>query len=72
MASINARAAVVESPNAAFRLQQVEIDAPVATYWPDFDETELDRAFRVYAQRDRRFGGVKPEAATTAGSPDAA
>jgi undecaprenyl diphosphate synthase len=40
--------------------------------WPDFDETELDRAFRVYAQRDRRFGGVKPEAATMAGSPDAA
>jgi len=40
--------------------------------WPDFDETELDRAFRVYAQRDRRFGGVKPEAATMAGSSDAA
>jgi len=40
--------------------------------WPDFDETELDRAFRVYAQRDRRFGGVKSEAASMAGSPDAA
>jgi len=40
--------------------------------WPDFDETELDRAFQVYASRDRRFGGVKPEAAMLAGSPDAA
>ena len=40
--------------------------------WPDFDETELDRAFKIYATRDRRFGGVKPEAAVLAGSPDAA
>jgi undecaprenyl diphosphate synthase len=40
--------------------------------WPDFDEKELDRAFKVYATRDRRFGGVKPEAAELAGSPDAA
>ena len=40
--------------------------------WPDFDATELDRAFKVYATRDRRFGGVKPEAAELAGSPDAA
>jgi len=27
--------------------------------WPDFDERELDAAFRAYAQRERRFGGVK-------------
>ena len=40
--------------------------------WPDFDEKELERAFQVYASRDRRFGGVKPEAAVLAGSPDAA
>jgi undecaprenyl diphosphate synthase len=40
--------------------------------WPDFDEAELDRAFKVYATRDRRFGGVKPESAELAGSPDAA
>ena len=40
--------------------------------WPDFDEAELDRAFAVYASRDRRFGGVKPDAAALAGSPDAA
>ena len=29
------------------------------TLWPDFDETELDRAIAAYQQRDRRFGGVK-------------
>jgi undecaprenyl diphosphate synthase len=40
--------------------------------WPDFDETELDRAFAIYASRDRRFGGVKPDAAILAGSSDAA
>ena len=27
--------------------------------WPDFDETELDRAIAAYQARDRRFGGVK-------------
>ena len=27
--------------------------------WPDFDAEELDRALASYAQRDRRFGGVK-------------
>jgi undecaprenyl diphosphate synthase len=31
--------------------------------WPDFDESEVDRALAAYAGRDRRFGGVK-----TAGS----
>ncbi|MFL6679394.1 MAG: undecaprenyl diphosphate synthase family protein, partial [Burkholderiaceae bacterium] len=57
-----------------FLLWQVAYSELVFTdcLWPDFDETELDRAFRVYAQRDRRFGGVKTEAATMAGSPDAA
>jgi len=40
--------------------------------WPEFDDAELDAAFAAYAKRDRRFGGVKPEAATMAGSPDAA
>ena len=40
--------------------------------WPDFDERELDKAFRAYAARDRRFGGVKPEAAATADGPHAA
>ena len=40
--------------------------------WPDFDDAELDRAFKVYATRDRRFGGVKPDAAVLAGSSDAA
>jgi undecaprenyl diphosphate synthase len=27
-------------------------------YWPDFDETEVDRALDAYARRDRRFGGL--------------
>jgi undecaprenyl diphosphate synthase len=27
--------------------------------WPDFGEAQLDAALRAYAQRDRRFGGVK-------------
>lgn len=26
--------------------------------WPDFKETDLERAFEEYARRDRRFGGV--------------
>ncbi|HYM15439.1 MAG TPA: isoprenyl transferase [Dehalococcoidia bacterium] len=30
------------------------------TYWPDFDEGEIDRALEAYAQRQRRFGGVEP------------
>jgi undecaprenyl diphosphate synthase len=25
-------------------------------YWPDFDESELLKAFEWYAQRERRFG----------------
>jgi undecaprenyl diphosphate synthase len=40
--------------------------------WPDFDEAELDRALGTYARRDRRFGGVKPDAAVVAGGSDAA
>lgn len=28
-------------------------------YWPDFNEEELRQAIEVYAQRDRRFGGLK-------------
>lgn len=27
------------------------------TFWPDFDEQELDRAIAYYQKRDRRFGG---------------
>jgi undecaprenyl diphosphate synthase len=26
------------------------------TYWPDFDEAELQKALEHYAQRERRFG----------------
>jgi undecaprenyl diphosphate synthase len=29
------------------------------TLWPDFDETEIDRALDAYAHRERRFGGVR-------------
>jgi len=29
------------------------------TLWPDFDESELDKAIAAYRARDRRFGGVK-------------
>ncbi len=29
--------------------------------WPDFDETELDKALEVYAERDRRYGLVTEE-----------
>lgn len=29
------------------------------TYWPDFDEAELAKAFAFYASRDRRFGTVE-------------
>jgi undecaprenyl diphosphate synthase len=28
-------------------------------YWPDFNEEELRKAIEVYAQRDRRYGGLK-------------
>ncbi|KAF4529932.1 hypothetical protein B566_EDAN018243 [Ephemera danica] len=27
--------------------------------WPDFSEADVDAALRAFAQRDRRFGGVK-------------
>ena len=26
--------------------------------WPDFDKEDLDEALRIYAQRNRRYGGV--------------
>ncbi|HHY53815.1 MAG TPA: undecaprenyl diphosphate synthase family protein, partial [Chloroflexi bacterium] len=28
------------------------------TYWPDFDEAELDKALIEYSRRERRFGRV--------------
>jgi undecaprenyl diphosphate synthase len=28
------------------------------TYWPDFDESELDKALAEYSRRERRFGRV--------------
>ena len=38
------------------------------TYWPDFDESEIDRALDAYAQRQRRYGGVEPAAPSTNGA----
>ena len=31
------------------------------TFWPDFDKKEYAKALTIYAQRDRRFGGVSEE-----------
>ncbi len=31
------------------------------TFWPDFDKEEYAKALEIYAQRDRRFGGVSEE-----------
>jgi undecaprenyl diphosphate synthase len=28
--------------------------------WPDFGDAEIDAALAAYAQRDRRFGGIRP------------
>jgi undecaprenyl diphosphate synthase len=28
--------------------------------WPDFGENEIDAALAAFAQRDRRFGGIRP------------
>lgn len=33
-------------------------------YWPDFDRQQFEEALRIFASRDRRFGGLSP--ATTA------
>lgn len=30
------------------------------TFWPDFDEKEIEMALAAYAQRERRFGGLAP------------
>ena len=27
-------------------------------FWPEFDEAQLHKAFRDFAARDRRFGGL--------------
>jgi undecaprenyl diphosphate synthase len=35
------------------------------TYWPDFDKDELLEALQEFAQRDRRYGGVKVEGTAT-------
>jgi undecaprenyl diphosphate synthase len=51
-----------------FLLWQVAYSELVFTdcLWPSFGEAELDAALAEYAQRDRRFGGVKEAAAAAA------
>lgn len=39
-------------------------------YWPDFDRARYLKCLRVYAGRDRRFGGVKTDANGNPKSPD--
>jgi len=43
-----------------FLLWQISYAEIIVTevYWPDFDEQELHKVLRAYAQRHRRFGGV--------------
>jgi undecaprenyl diphosphate synthase len=36
--------------------------------WPDFGEREIDAALAAYAQRDRRFGAIRPPEVALAGS----
>jgi undecaprenyl diphosphate synthase len=54
-----------------FLLWQVAYSELVFTdcLWPDFDEAQLDAALRDYAGRQRRFGGVLPDAAQAAAGP---
>ena len=40
-------------------------------YWPDFDRARYLKCLRVYADRDRRFGGVKGQAPSNAPAQDA-
>lgn len=36
--------------------------------WPDFGDTEIDAALQAYAQRDRRFGGIRASEVVPAGT----
>ena len=36
--------------------------------WPDFGEAEIDAALLAYAQRDRRFGAIRPNQVVPAGT----
>ena len=31
------------------------------TYWPDFNESDIEKALLAYSQRQRRFGGLRPD-----------
>ena len=41
-----------------YEIAYAEMYFPQA-YFPDFDESEFDKAIEVYNKRDRRFGGIK-------------
>jgi len=32
-----------------------------STYWPDFDEAEVEKAMEAYRRRQRRFGKLLSE-----------
>jgi undecaprenyl diphosphate synthase len=36
--------------------------------WPDFGEAEIDAALTAFAQRDRRFGGIRPNEVVSEGT----
>jgi len=40
------------------------------TLWPDFDRRDLWRACEIYASRDRRYGGARPNPTADAHPPD--
>lgn len=41
-----------------YQLSYAELYFPTC-YFPDFNESEFDKALEVYRNRDRRFGGIK-------------
>lgn len=40
--------------------------------WPDFDQTELKKAFEFYSSRERRFGRIRAPSAAAAAAPTSA
>lgn len=36
--------------------------------WPDFGDAQIDAALAAYAQRDRRYGGIRPNEVVPAGT----
>ena len=40
------------------------------TYWPDFNEVDIENALLAYSQRQRRFGGLRPDQKFQGSVPD--